>query len=50
MTRDQRQQLVIKNWIATKGKGTCELPTGLYYFNNKNFIQKENIIYLNFLK
>lgn len=50
MTRDQRQQLVIKNWIATKGKGTCELPTGLYYFNNKNFIQKENIIYLNFFK
>lgn len=33
MTRDERQQLVIKNWIATKGKGTCELPTGLYYLH-----------------
>lgn len=38
MTRDERQQLVIKHWIATKGKGTCELPTGLYYFNNKSSI------------
>lgn len=44
MTRDERQQLVIKHWIATKGKGTCELPTGLYYFKYmKKFIDYKKL-------
>lgn len=41
MTRDERQQLVIKHWIATKGKGTCELPTGLYYLIIKILSRKK---------